>query len=485
MNFKTIISNRIIIYLTSRYITYGLQFLTSILIAAKLGPYYMGVWGFILLILNYFQQINFGIGNSFNVLFVHNKGDKLKQEKIVYNALFLTLLLCVCATSIFFLYSRIERGGTLDKYSIEIYVLWICVIAVLQYIQSFLINLFRVLNKLLLVAISQSLVILLQFIAVFISSGESLISLLLSGYVLGLTVIVLLALANKSIDVTKFRLFDVALQKSILKKGVWLFLYNTCFYFIVISIRTLVSSFYNVDEFGLFTFSFTLANAFLLFLDSLSFVVFPKVLGKLSGPVSADVLRNINEYRTNYITVAHVIIYCALPLIPAILHFLPDYNGALQAAQLTSLGILMYTNCSGFSELLIAQNKEKLSAIISCSALVLNIVIAYVLIYIFHVPFSYSVFSIMVTYAVLDICVITCGNKVCNVSRPFVEAIKRMLTYKQTLPYLIAVLTCIHDSKWYIQVFPLMLYILFNKASISKLLNTTIKLIHNPNSVNL
>ncbi len=40
-----ILKNKIVIYVTTRYITYALQFLLSLAIAVRLGPFYLGcVW---------------------------------------------------------------------------------------------------------------------------------------------------------------------------------------------------------------------------------------------------------------------------------------------------------------------------------------------------------------------------------------------------------------------------------------------------------
>ena len=73
ISLKLLYKNKILFYLVSRYVTYGIAFISSLFIAAKLGPFYMGVWGFILLILNGFSQLHLGIGNSLNVLLDHNK----------------------------------------------------------------------------------------------------------------------------------------------------------------------------------------------------------------------------------------------------------------------------------------------------------------------------------------------------------------------------------------------------------------------------
>ena len=84
--FKKIFSNKIFIYLGSRYVTYGLQFFVSLIIASRLGPYYMGIYGFISLLLNYVGQFNLGIPHSLNVLLVHHKGEDEAYNQYVVNS---------------------------------------------------------------------------------------------------------------------------------------------------------------------------------------------------------------------------------------------------------------------------------------------------------------------------------------------------------------------------------------------------------------
>ena len=79
------------------------------------------------------------------------------------------------------------------------------------------------------------------------------------------------------------RTLQLQKQKSILQKGLYLFLYNSCFYFILISIRTIISVNYTVEEFGYFTFSFTIANAVMLLLDSFNTILFPKTIDLMSS----------------------------------------------------------------------------------------------------------------------------------------------------------------------------------------------------------
>ena len=46
------LKNPAILYMLSRYGTYAIQFVNSIFIAVYMGPYYLGIWGFINLIIS-------------------------------------------------------------------------------------------------------------------------------------------------------------------------------------------------------------------------------------------------------------------------------------------------------------------------------------------------------------------------------------------------------------------------------------------------
>ena len=72
-------------------------------IAVELGPYYMGIWGFILLLLQYFAQFHFGIANSFNILYVHHRENPLECNNYIGNSLLLIGYLSVIVV-LFYLY---------------------------------------------------------------------------------------------------------------------------------------------------------------------------------------------------------------------------------------------------------------------------------------------------------------------------------------------------------------------------------------------
>ena len=226
MNIGKILKNKVVFYLASRYLTYFIQFITSLIIAAELGPYYMGIWGFILLLLNYFQQINFGIANSFNVLYVLHKDNEKECNNYIGNSLVLLVYLSILVIS-FFLYYQLFGISYFDKFHVDKYIIWVSMIAVMQYFVIFFLNLFRVKNQLNRVTFCQSIIVLLNFACVFFFKGEELIQWLVAGYVVGNLLCIVMALTSGSIPKINEMKFSKRVQLIILKKGLYLFLYNT------------------------------------------------------------------------------------------------------------------------------------------------------------------------------------------------------------------------------------------------------------------
>lgn len=479
MNITSIIRNKVVLYLASRYITYAVQFITSLIIAAELGPYYMGIWGFILLILQYFQQFHFGIANSFNVLYVHHKDNEQECNNYIGNSLLLVsylTLLVVC----FYLYYVFVGLNSLEKYHADKYVIWICLIALMQYFVQFFINLFRVKNQLNRVTFCQSIIVFLNFVCIFFFRGDELIQWLVAGYVVGNLFCVLLAVASGSVPTLSRIHFRFSYQEEILKKGLYLFLYNSCFYFIIISIRTIISGVYSVEEFGMFSFSFTLAHAIFLLLDALSFVIFPKVISKLSSLNNEEVLSTIGLLRTVYITSAHFLIYVALICFPFLLWFFPKYDGAIMSLNLITLTILMSSNCCGYLELLISKNCESLSAQLSAFALTINIVIALFLVYVVKCSFSYVILATMTTYVIFSASAVIFGRRQIGMGVSWGE----WFPLRLLIPYMVALsLTFLHASNW--MILPLLLFFLLNRQQLLEIKNTSLLLLKEPDKVNL
>lgn len=479
---SSILTNKVVFYLVSRYFTYFIQFVTSLVIAVKLGPYYMGIWGFILLLINYFQQLHFGIANSLNILLVHHKDSRKECDNYIANSLVLVggLSFLVLLFAVYYYYVGIS---SFEKYHISDYMTWICAIAILQYFNMIFVNIFRIKNKLLQVAFNQSVIVFLNFSCVFFFTGERLIYCLVAGYLVGNIVCILSAAFDRIIPLPR----DVSITKNylreVLKKGFFLFLYNSCFYFIIISIRTIISYYYPVREFGLFTFSFSLAHAILLLLEAFAFIIFPKIIHKLSSEDLSEVNDTLTQLRRTYISSAHLLVYIALCCFPLLIHFFPKYEDAWQVFNLISLSILMNTNSFGYSTLLIARNKEKYTALVSFIALVVNIVLGCVLVVFLKVSFSYVILSTLVTYLFFSSACIIIGKKLLG-RFPLVDILKESFPVRLWLPYLAALGIAVFARQSWIFI-PLFLYIACNHKDIGVIYGMIKKILVRPNVVNI
>src|SRR5690554_4538644 len=270
-----ILKNKVVLYLATRYLTYFFQFLSSIIIAVKLGPYYFGIWGFLLLLINYFRISNFGISNAANVLIVQNKENKEKVKNLVLGALACTGILSLMII-LFALYYYLFGIPFFQKYEVGVLFYVVCFIAILTHFNTLLMNIYRIKNRLFEVAFQQSAVPILVLITCFFLKDKTLVYALLGAHVVGNILALLIFVFGKKIPWKGS--FSISVLKTIINKGFFLFLYNICFYLIIVSIKTIISIYYSVEDFGFFTFSYSLANVVLLFLQALTFIVFPKII---------------------------------------------------------------------------------------------------------------------------------------------------------------------------------------------------------------
>lgn len=478
-----IIKNKVLLYLTTRYLTYGLQFVIGLIIAGKLGAYYLGVYGFIQLILMYFTNINFGINHSLNVLLVHHKEDQEICKRYIANALIVIGWMAIVVAAIF-VASNFLRISSFEKYHADKYFLWICLIAVLQYLNSVFMTVVRVRNKLNLVTFMQSFNVLLNFICIFVFSGQVLIASLVACLVISNTTYIVLAFRNKIVPELTFFVNDHSMQRELVKKGFYLFIYNSCFYFIIISIRTIISKYYTVEEFGIFTFSYSLGNSLMLLSSALSFVIFPKLIDRLSSKDNNVISKTLTDIKVSYTTSCHMLVYAALPLFPLLIIFLPKYAEGITAMNLIALTVVLTTNTMGYATLLIARNKEKQLAIISAVSLIANVILALLLVKIIHVSYLYVILATTMAYALFSLMVVGTALKTTGqfqIGRMFEGAFPAKLFIPYTCAIIISIIGY-SNMVW----LPIAVFIMINYNEVKTLIYKYIKkLIVKPEIIDL
>ena len=171
---KKTLTNPPILYVISRYATYIIQFINSLFIAVYLGPYYLGIWGFINLILGYLSQINFGISHSVNVIISVDKDKEEYVEKVIGNGLTMIMFLCILVF-IFFLFNYAGIISIGVKYDFKSFSILVCLIAITSHFNSLFSNIYRVFGKIFEIALNQSLLPFLIILIIIFFRGHYLL----------------------------------------------------------------------------------------------------------------------------------------------------------------------------------------------------------------------------------------------------------------------------------------------------------------------
>lgn len=478
-----IFNNKIFIYISTRYITYGLQFLLSLIIAAKLGPYFLGIYGMTQLILNYFSQINFGIPHSLNVFLVHNKNDKEIQDGYILNSLVIYTIIN-CAILICFIISENLNIIPKGEYDINRYLVYIIIIAALTYYNTVFTIVIRFKNQVKLLSLIGSIPVLLNVCVIWFFSGQELVVTLVVTQLISCLLILILAILFKAVPSFSIRQISFDIQKQLFNKGIYLFLYNSCFYFILIITRTFVSSYYSVIEFGYFSFSYTIANAVMLLIDSLNTIIFPKTIDILSSESKEAIEDALNKLRAGYIMTAHLLIYAAMFFYPFLIMLFPKYQPALFPMCVLSLAVLMNTNSFGYMTLLIAQNKEKKAALISAVSLLMAFIICELFARVFSVKFAFMPFTLLIAYMIFSFLAMYEGQKITYEKVSLTMTLHKFFSFKWVFPYVVSIGICL-SGLYYFLVIPFVLFTVLNIKDLAYIKTLAIKMIKDPNIIDV
>ena len=368
---KSALKNKIFWYLASRYGTFVIQFLTSIWLAVKLGPYYFGLWSFILLLVNVGTQCNWGVANAVNILLVQHKEDRPKCEAYEFNSLLMTGAICLIPFFVA-IYDTFWPIPLFAKYQLGHMGYAVAFIIACFYLNLLFINVLRVKNRILEIAINQSLFPVLTFAAIFFTTDRQLLNLLVGTYVAAMLVSIFLFARTRCVALRGY--ISAPVMREIAVKGLYLFLYNACFYLIMLSTKMLISAYYPVETFGHFAFAFNVANATTLFIDSLMFLLFPKMIDVLRKGEASEIAEKLGVMRICYIGTMVILFVGMTCAFSVLIRFMPKYVPSLPIFIALAGTLLVYTFCFGYSAFMLARNQERRMAVYSMVGLATNIV---------------------------------------------------------------------------------------------------------------
>tara|TARA_R110002126_G_scaffold181187_2_gene329921 strand:- start:8973 stop:10436 length:1464 start_codon:yes stop_codon:yes gene_type:complete len=479
---KTALKNKVILFIISRYATYFIHFINSLFIAVYLGPYYLGIWGFITLATSYLNHINFGIVNSVTAIISVHKRKQFYVEKTI-GASIVMLIILSSLGSVFFLINWFFDINLGAKYEFNTYSLAVLLIGILAHFNNLLSSIFRVYGRLFEIAFQQTVFPILTMIAIIFFKKSDLIWALVSANFLAFLLSFILYVIKSPVKLKM--VFNLSLFKNIQIKGWHLFVYNTSFFFIVISTRSLVSGYYSIEEFGYFTFAYTLSNIMLLLLQAFSYLIFPKLLNRFSSSSNRQNTEILGKVRDAYVTTSHLLIHIAILFFPLFLVLFPSYEIASEAFKLIALSIVLYTNSFGYSGLLIAKGYEKKLGRAAFSALMINVFLAFILIKLLQVPFTLVIMSTMVSYFIYVFIIVYLGRKMLNLKTSIKNVLKDIYPLRLFIPYFLSLCFVLFSFSYMYFVIPLLLFLIFNFRVLLSLEKIIKSIVSNPNVINI
>ena len=339
----------------------------------------MGIWGFITLIIQYLNQINFGIAHSVTAITSIYKEKKLYVEKVIGTSLTLLIGLSLIVV-LLFMANELFNFNLGAKYNFSKYAPVIAAIGILAYFNTLMSNIFRVYGRLIEIAINQSAFPILMFVSILLFKNEKLLWALIGANFLAFLLSFIIYIKRSPINLKP--IFKWRLIKTIQIKGIYLFIYSASFYFIIISTK-FISAYFRLK---LVILLLPLHYYVVLFYCNLFLSSFFPKLTILSTATTEKVKSVLELIMDIYITTSHLLIHFAILLFPLFVLFFPQYKQSSDAFIMIALTTVLYTNSFGYSCLLIAKGFEKKLGQISFFTLLINIILVYVLIKAFHMP---------------------------------------------------------------------------------------------------
>ena len=186
-----------------------------------------------------------------------------------------------------------------------------------------------------------------------------------------------------------------------------------------------------------------------------------------------------------YITTSHLLIHFAILLFPLFVLFFPQYKQSSDAFIMIALTTVLYTNSFGYSCLLIAKGFEKKLGQISFFTLLINIILVYVLIKAFLMPYSYVFAATLFAYFIYALLLSYFGRNILQLNTSLGAIIREIYPNRILLPFLLSLCFTIFKASNVYYISPFVLFILINHKTLQKTKETIKHIIANPKFIDI
>jgi len=481
---RKIFQNKVIGFVATRYFSYVLQFLNSLVVAWSLGPFYLGVWGFISMVLQYMAFGNFGVDISLNVNLSTGKFDDVeRQRKYASNAFistaFTSLLYLIVAS-----FLVLGDVAIFEKFLFTRYLFLLVVISCLNYFNVLFLNIFRAHSLFKPISLFQTIVQLIQLpMFLFFKDTELINAILIAQF--GAHLISFGVFYMNMPFSLKFQL-DLGIIKVLFSRGVSLLVYNITFYLIMLTTRSLVSYYYPVEVMGLFTFAANIATALIVGLSSLDFVLFPKMLNRLGQEdINPQTKQSFNELRYLYTTLAFLVVFIGIISYPVLLLYFREYQSTVIIFSLLAISQLVISSGFGYATLIISKGREWFLVKHGLIAILINLLVGGFMVNQFESHYEALGIVLILSFVYYDINVVRLGRKLLHLDDSIKDVLGEMFPIPTFLSIVIFGLGVYLKLEMYFNPIALLVFLMMNKKGYTLIRKYLSLLLNKPSSVNI
>ena len=327
MGILTDFGKKELIFTLGRYIVYFFQIIKGFLLAKILGPELFGLFGIFMLVHQYLVYSNFGIQYALNVkLSVSNdnvSSFSSSVKSIIDSSFSLSVISSVflIIASIILIYINIDLNIVVPKLHL---IIGLLVITILFHFQEVFLNVFRIQKKFYVILFTEILISISAIIVIPFFNGLELLYAVIISWFFAL----ILSLSIFKLNYKKTINWDTRMVKPLLLVGVPFLLYNFSFNLISMASRSFVALNFQISEMGIYTFAVSLTTAIMLVFNSISWIIFPRLITQLSDNTLSSKEQETLLFGLTRKTLAvlFILIISSIIFLPLIFYFLPDYS---------------------------------------------------------------------------------------------------------------------------------------------------------------
>mgnify|MGYP001064754520 CR=1 FL=1 len=371
MEVLTDLGKKELIFTIGRYIGYSFQILKGFLLAKILGPELFGFFGVFLLVQQYLVYSNFGIQYALNIKLSvndNNKSTLSKSIKSIIDSSFTLIIFSSCLlliVSLFLIYSKIDFNFVVPK---SHFIIGLLVITILFHIQEVFLNVFRIKKEFYVILFTEICISISAIVVIPFFDGIELLYAVIISWILALILSVTIFKINFKHTIR----WDIKMVKPLLAVGLPFLLYNFSFNLISMASRSFVAYNYKISEMGFFTFAVSLTTAIMLVFNSVSWIIYPRLITQLSD--NALINRQLESLlfglTKKTLAVLFVLTLSSIMFLPLIFSFLPKYSVSYNTVVVLLINQIAINSAFALTSYLVGRNMFKVLISSSIFALV-------------------------------------------------------------------------------------------------------------------